>query len=38
MAVALKRMQGLEDETGIVNIILKPDVFARLRVTVVSHP
>lgn len=29
---------SLEDETGIVNIILKPDVFARLRVTVVSHP
>jgi error-prone DNA polymerase len=27
---------SLEDETGIVNIILKPDVFARLRVTV-SH-
>lgn len=29
---------SLEDETGIVNIILKPDVFERLRVTVVSHP
>jgi error-prone DNA polymerase len=28
---------SLEDETGIVNIILKPDVFARLRVTVLSH-
>ena len=28
---------SLEDETGIVNIILKPDVFARLRVTVVNH-
>ncbi|MEO7144913.1 MAG: error-prone DNA polymerase [Bryobacteraceae bacterium] len=28
---------SLEDETGIVNIILKPDVFARLRATVLSH-
>jgi error-prone DNA polymerase len=29
---------SLEDETGIANIILKPDVFARLRVTVVGQP
>jgi len=28
---------SLEDETGIVNIILKPKVFTRLRVTVLSH-
>ena len=28
---------SLEDETGIVNVIVKPDVFARLRVTVLSH-
>ena len=28
---------SLEDETGIVNVILKPKVFARLRVTVLSH-
>jgi error-prone DNA polymerase len=28
---------SLEDETGIVNIILKPEVFARLRVVVLSH-
>ena len=28
---------SLEDETGIVNIILKPDVFSRLRVTVLSY-
>jgi len=28
---------SLEDETGIVNVILKPDVFARLRMTVLGH-
>ncbi len=28
---------SLEDETGIANIILKPDVFQRLRVTVLNH-
>jgi error-prone DNA polymerase len=28
---------SLEDETGIVNIIVKPDVFERQRVAVVSH-
>lgn len=28
---------SLEDETGIVNVILKPKVFARLRLTVLSH-
>ena len=29
---------SLEDETGIANAIVAPDVFAKLRVTVVSHP
>jgi error-prone DNA polymerase len=29
---------SLEDETGIVNVILKPDIFARLRTTVLSYP
>jgi error-prone DNA polymerase len=28
---------SLEDETGIANVIVKPDVFARLRVTILSH-
>jgi error-prone DNA polymerase len=28
---------SLEDETGIANVILKPDVFDRLRVTVLSN-
>jgi error-prone DNA polymerase len=28
---------SLEDETGIANVILEPDVFARQRVTVLSH-
>ena len=28
----------LEDETGIANVILKPNVFTRLRTTVLSHP
>jgi error-prone DNA polymerase len=28
---------SLEDETGIANIIVKPDVFARLRVPILSH-
>ena len=28
----------LEDETGIANVILKPNVFSRLRTTVLSHP
>lgn len=28
---------SLEDETGIVNVILKPKVFARLRVTILTH-
>ncbi len=29
---------SLEDETGIANVILKPDVFQRFRVTVLNHP
>jgi error-prone DNA polymerase len=28
---------SIEDETGIANVILKPDVFDRLRVTVLNH-
>jgi error-prone DNA polymerase len=28
----------LEDETGLANVILMPDVFTRLRTTVLSHP
>jgi error-prone DNA polymerase len=28
---------SLEDETGIANLIVKPDVFARLRFTILSH-
>jgi hypothetical protein len=28
---------SLEDETGIANIVVKPDVFARLRVMIFSH-
>jgi error-prone DNA polymerase len=29
---------SVEDETGIANVILRPDVFARLRPVVLSHP
>jgi error-prone DNA polymerase len=28
---------SLEDETGIANVIVKPDVFARLRIPILSH-
>ena len=28
---------SLEDETGIANVIIEPEVFARLRVTILSH-
>ena len=28
---------SLEDETGIANVIVKPDVFTRLRTTILSH-
>jgi error-prone DNA polymerase len=29
---------SMEDETGIANVIFKPDVFQRLRVTILSNP
>jgi error-prone DNA polymerase len=29
---------SVEDETGIANAIISPDVFAENRVTIVSHP